>query len=76
MRIGQIWRAPNFPDGQFVQICGIDDSAGKEVVHERVPTQRGKVTVTACSISGEPIGKKFVCIDASCFKGVSYSLIR
>jgi hypothetical protein len=73
MRIGQVWRAPGTPDGGFVRICGIDDKAGKEVVHEQVPTRRGMVTVTACTLNGDPIGSKFVCVHPSCFGGILYA---
>ncbi|WP_147330493.1 MULTISPECIES: hypothetical protein [unclassified Duganella] len=76
MRIGQIWRASDVPDGRFVLICGINDKAGKEVVHEYVPTRRDKITVMACTITGEPVERKFVCVNPSCFDGVLYALVR
>jgi hypothetical protein len=76
MRVGQIWRALNAPDGNFVRIYGIDDEAGKEVVHEHVPTRRGMVTVAACTINGDPIGRKFVCVHRSSFGGMLYALVK
>lgn len=69
VQIGQVWRVVGAHSEHFVRIDGVDDSAGREVVHEQVPTRAGMVTITACSRSGMAPGTQFSLVNPKRFNG-------